>query len=115
MRHVLLPLIIAQRDRIQSEQNYATRVRVGAGGGIAAPEAVHAAFALGAAFVVTGTINQMTRQAGTCDAVRLALSKATYSDVAMAPAADMFDQRSPCRGSPARDGAKLLIFTGEMP
>lgn len=29
---------------------------------------------------------------GTCDHVRDALSKATYSDVTMAPAADMFDQ-----------------------
>ena len=31
------------------------------------------------------------RQSGTCDKVREQLSKATYSDVVMAPAADMFE------------------------
>merc|ERR1712070_673087 len=68
------------------------RVRVGVGGGIGCPESVLAAFSMGAAFVVTGTINQMCRQAGTVDQVRKVLSEATYSDVTMAPAADMFDQ-----------------------
>merc|ERR1719456_1264843 len=66
-------------------------VRVGAGGGIGCPEAMAAVFAMGADFVVTGTINQMCRQSGTCDIVRKALSEATYSDVVMAPAADMFE------------------------
>merc|ERR1719331_3076287 len=67
------------------------RIRVGAGGGIGCPEAAEAAFAMGADFIVTGTINQMARQSGTCDNVRKQLSKATYSDVVMAPAADMFE------------------------
>jgi PfaD family protein len=67
-------------------------VRVGAGGGVGNPAAVSAAFAMGAAFVLTGTINQMSRQADTCDFVRKQLSMATYSDVTMAPAADMFDE-----------------------
>jgi PfaD family protein len=87
---VLLPVIIAARDEIARETGL--RVRVGAGGGIGCPEAAAAAFAMGADFVVTGTINQMSRQAGTCDTVRKQLSEATYSDVVMAPAADMFDQ-----------------------
>merc|ERR1712100_243625 len=68
------------------------RVRVGVGGGIGCPESVLAAFSMGAAFVVTGSVNQMARQAGTVDQVRKVLSEATYSDVTMAPAADMFDQ-----------------------
>merc|ERR1719409_2269897 len=67
------------------------RIRVGGGGGIGCPEAAAAAFAMGADFILTGTINQLSRQAGTCDQVRQALSEATYSDVTMAPAADMFD------------------------
>jgi len=45
---------------------------------------------MGAAFVVTGTVNQMCREAGTSDFVRDALRKASNTDVAMAPAADMF-------------------------
>ena len=67
------------------------RIRVGAGGGIGCPEAAEAAFAMGADFIVTGTINQLSRQAGTCDTVRKQLTEAAYSDVTMAPAADMFD------------------------
>ena len=47
---------------------------------------------MGAAFVLTGTVNQLSRQAGTCDFVRKVISEATYSDVTMCPAADMFDQ-----------------------
>merc|ERR1711865_876834 len=92
--HVILPLIMRLRDRITRELGYGRdrRVRVGAGGGIGCPEAALAAFSMGAAFVVTGTINQMCREAGTCDYVRKVLSEATYSDVTMAPAADMFDQ-----------------------
>merc|ERR1719353_2647384 len=76
---VLLPVILACRDRIAKETGM--RVRVGAGGGIGCPESAAAAFAMGADFIVTGTINQMSRQAGTVDQVRKALSEATYSDV----------------------------------
>merc|ERR1719182_730023 len=86
---VLLPVICAARDAIAKETGM--RVRVGAGGGVGCPEAAAAAFAMGADFIVTGSINQMSRQAGTCDQVRKALSEATYSDVVMAPAADMFE------------------------
>jgi len=91
---VILPMIIAVRDRVHKEMKYPRefRVRVGAGGGIGCPQAVLAAFQIGAAFVVTGTINQMAKQSGSSDIVRGQLSKATYSDITMAPAADMFDQ-----------------------
>ena len=69
-----------------------SRTRVGIGGGIGCPEAVRAAFAMGADFVLTGSINQIARESGTCDVVRKMLSKATYSDVTMAAAADMFTE-----------------------
>ena len=84
--HVLVPIMRRLRDDL------APSVRLGAGGGIGCPDAVRAALSLGADFVVTGSINQMAREAGTCDYVRACLRKATYSDVVMAPAADMFDQ-----------------------
>jgi len=86
----VMPCILAERDKITKETG--VRVRVGAGGGIGSPEAAAGAFAMGADFVLTGSINQMSRQAGTCDTVRKQLSEAAYSDVTMAPAADMFDQ-----------------------
>src|SRR4029434_793465 len=60
-------------------------------GGIATPSSVAAAFAMGAAFVVTGSVNQACVEAGSSDAVRSLLAKAGQADVAMAPAADMFE------------------------
>ena len=64
----VLPVILAARDAIAKETGM--RVRVGAGGGIGSPEAAAAAFAMGADFVLTGTINQLCKQSGTCDQVR---------------------------------------------
>ena len=82
---VLLPLIRALRDRI------APTVRVGAAGGLGTPDAIAAAFALGAAYVVTGTINQACVEAGTSTMVKAMLADAGMADVGMAPASDMFE------------------------
>nr|ANI86013.1 polyketide synthase subunit C [Aurantiochytrium sp. qe-4] len=92
--HVILPLIINLRNRLHKECGYPAhlRVRVGAGGGVGCPQAAAAALAMGAAFLVTGTVNQVAKQSGTCDNVRKQLCMATYSDVCMAPAADMFEE-----------------------
>ncbi len=88
---LLLPAIQALRDEVSSARGYAVRPRVGAAGGIATPSSVASAFSMGAAYVVTGSINQATREAGTSDAVRQLLAQAGPTDVAMAPAADMFE------------------------
>jgi PfaD family protein len=87
----LLPTIIALRDRIQASRAYARPPRVGAGGGIATPEAAAAAFMMGAAYVVTGSVNQAGAEDGTTDLVRKLLAGAGQADVAMAGAADMFE------------------------
>ena len=54
----LLPSILALRDEIQEKYGYEQPVRVGAAGGIGTPTAALAAFIMGAAYVVTGSINQ---------------------------------------------------------
>ena len=87
----LVPIMLALRDRLQSQYRYAVAPRVGAAGGISTPAAVAAAFALGAGYVVTGSVNQACRESGTSDIVRSLLAKAGQADVAMAPAADMFE------------------------
>ena len=87
----LLPAIISLRNSIQNELGYANEVRVGAGGGIGTPESLLATFAMGAAFAVTGSINQATRESGSSDHVRKVLAQADSADVMMAPAADMFE------------------------
>jgi PfaD family protein len=87
----LLPTIIALRDRLQRQFQYAKPPRVGLAGGIATPSSVAAAFAMGAAFVVTGSVNQACVESGSSDAVRKMLAEAGQADVTMAPAADMFE------------------------
>ncbi|HIA06166.1 MAG TPA: PfaD family polyunsaturated fatty acid/polyketide biosynthesis protein [Flavobacteriales bacterium] len=87
----LLPSIIALRNSIQDELKYKQEVRVGAGGGIGTPDSLLAAFAMGAAYAVTGSINQVTRESGSSDHVRKVLAEADSADVMMAPAADMFE------------------------
>ena len=88
---LLLPALAALRDQLAREHGYDVRVRIGAAGGIATPASVASAFAMGAAYVVTGSINQATLEAGTSDKVRQLLAEAAPTDVAMAPAADMFE------------------------
>lgn len=88
---VLLPELIALRDRVQRELGHPRQVRVGAAGGIGTPAAAFAAFALGAAYVVTGSINQATVESGQSDATKQLLATAGSVDCEMAPSADMFE------------------------
>jgi PfaD family protein len=87
----LLPSILALRDAIQAQYQYDRPIRVGAAGGIGTPQAVLAAFMMGAAYVVTGSINQACVEAGTSAYVKSLLAQAGMADMAMAPAADMFE------------------------
>ena len=87
----LLPTLLALRDRLQDRFGYPEPPRVGGAGGIATPASAAAAFAMGAAYVLTGTINQACVESGSSDAARALLAQAEQADVAMAPAADMFE------------------------
>ncbi|MBF8269129.1 MAG: 2-nitropropane dioxygenase [Gammaproteobacteria bacterium] len=87
----LLPTMLALRDRLQKQFNYHAPLRVGAAGGIATPASVAAAFAMGAAYVVSGTINQSCLESGSSDTVRGMLAEAQQADTAMAAAGDMFE------------------------
>ena len=88
---VLLPATLALRDRIGVERGYDRAVRVGAAGGLGTPSAVASAFATGAAYVLTGSINQSAQESGLSLLGRRMLAEAGVADVAMAPAADMFE------------------------
>ena len=87
----VLSTIITLRDQIQEEQQYAQKIRVGAGGGISTPESALGAFMMGAAYIVTGSVNQGCIEAGTSEHVRQLLAKVASTDVMMAPASDMFE------------------------
>ena len=87
----MLPTFMALRDQAMEKYSYSCPLRVGCGGGISTPQSVAAAFSMGAAYVLTGSVNQMCREAGTSEGVKLLLSQMEPHDVIMAPAADMFE------------------------
>ncbi|WP_031088722.1 PfaD family polyunsaturated fatty acid/polyketide biosynthesis protein [Streptomyces sp. NRRL WC-3549] len=87
----LLPRILTLRDELVRRHGYTRAVRVGAAGGLGTPEGVASAFALGAAYVVTGSVNQLAVEAGLSDDAKAMLADADIADVTMAPAADMFE------------------------
>ena len=87
----LLPTMIALRDELTEKYRYSKPPCVGLGGGIATPDSAAAAFAMGAAYILTGSINQSCVEAGTSETVRQMLAEAGQADVTMAPAADMFE------------------------
>ncbi|MDJ0362806.1 PfaD family polyunsaturated fatty acid/polyketide biosynthesis protein [Rhodococcus sp. H29-C3] len=88
---VLLPDLIMLRDRIAREQPGPSEVRIGAAGGIGTPQAVAAAFAMGAAYVVTGSINQASVEADQSDTTKALLASSGVADCTMAPSSDMFE------------------------
>ncbi|MFM7407932.1 MAG: PfaD family polyunsaturated fatty acid/polyketide biosynthesis protein [Cuspidothrix sp.] len=87
----LLPSIIALRDEIQRQYNYSVPIRVGVAGGIGTPESALAGFMMGAAYIVTGSINQACVESGACEHTKKLLAQAEMADMIMAPAADMFE------------------------
>ncbi len=66
-------------------------IRVGAAGGLGTPDAVAAAFSMGAAYVLTGSVNQSALESGLSPRGRELLCGVRLGDVTMAPAADMFE------------------------
>jgi PfaD family protein len=87
----VLPAVLALRDEVTARYGYHRMVRIGAAGGLGTPAAVAAAFALGAGYVLTGSVNQLSVESGVSADARTMLAGADLADVAMAPAADMFE------------------------
>lgn len=92
----LFPTIRRLRDESQARLEGVTPggarpIRLGAAGGLGTPDAVAAAFSLGAAYVLTGSVNQSAVESGLSDEGRALLANAQLADVVMAPAADMFE------------------------
>ncbi|MBA4385001.1 MAG: 2-nitropropane dioxygenase [Anaerolinea sp.] len=87
----VLPAIIRLRNQVQEKRNYPQPVRIGAAGGIATPESALAAFMMGAAYVVTGSINQGCLESGASTHTKKLLAQMEMTDVSMAPASDMFE------------------------
>ncbi len=87
----IIPAMVQLRNETARQYPALPKVRVGAAGGIGSPEAVAAALMLGADFVMTGSINQCTPEAGTSETVKEMLAAAEPQDFDMAPAGDLFE------------------------
>jgi trans-AT polyketide synthase/acyltransferase/oxidoreductase domain-containing protein len=91
---VLLPVVVRLRNEACQRRGYRTALRVGNSGGIGTPESAAAAFLLGADFILTGSVNQCTVEAGTSEPVKDLLESMTVQDTAYSPADDMFETGS---------------------
>ena len=88
----LLPTMIAEREEVyKTFPHLRGLIRIGAAGGISTPESALAALMAGAAYIVTGSINQACTEAATSLKTRTMLALADMADVTMAPSADMFE------------------------
>ncbi|MGZ7443453.1 PfaD family polyunsaturated fatty acid/polyketide biosynthesis protein [Paenibacillus sp. TH7-28] len=103
---LLFQNMVHLRNQMMKQHLYPhSKIRIGAAGGICTPQTAMAAFQLGADFVVTGSINQSSLEAGTSEEVKAMLSQVSMSDVANAPSADMFEM-----GSKVQVMTKGLMF-----
>jgi trans-AT polyketide synthase, acyltransferase and oxidoreductase domains len=89
--NVLFPVIAGLRDELSAQYQYKTGIRVGAAGGLGTPGAVAAAFALGASYVLLGSVHQSCVESGLCAEGKKLLAGADMADVMMTPSADMFE------------------------
>ncbi|HDR9511996.1 [acyl-carrier-protein] S-malonyltransferase [Burkholderia cepacia] len=90
---ILLPAMLQLRQKL-SEHRDREPICMGLAGGIGAPAAAAAAFAMGADFILTGSINQCTVESGATDLVKAMLQDAGIHDTAYAPAGDLFEMGS---------------------
>lgn len=89
--YTLLPTILRLRTEAMKKHGYGQPISIGTAGGIGTPEAAAAAFILGADFIMTGSINQCSVEAGISPAVKQLLQAAEVQDTAYAPAGDLFE------------------------
>jgi len=89
--NALFPAIMSLRDRLSEEFGYDRPIRLGAAGSLGTPISIAAAYSLGAAFVLIGTVHQCAVESGVSDNVRQLLARAELADVAMTASADMFE------------------------
>ncbi len=89
--YTLVPTMLRLRDEIKKKYGYKKDIRVGTAGGIGTPEAAAAAFLMGADFIMTGSINHCTVEAGTSDDAKDMLQQMNVQDTEYAPAGDMFE------------------------
>ena len=89
--YALMPAMFVLRDYMAAKYGYDKPIWIGSAGGIGTPHAAAAAFIMGSDFILTGSINQCTVEAGTSDVVKDLLQDLNVQDTDYAPAGDMFE------------------------
>ena len=89
--YTLLPALKMMARETGQKLSYASPVRVGTCGGIGTPQAMVAAWVMGADFIQTGSINQSCVEADTSNEVKEMLQTVDVQDMAYAPAIDGFE------------------------
>ncbi len=87
----LVPAFGRLRDEIARDLAATRYVKIGAAGGLGTPDSIASAFALGADYVLIGSVHQACIESGSSDPVRQMLAETGPADVIMAPASDMFE------------------------
>ncbi|MDR2352223.1 MAG: PfaD family polyunsaturated fatty acid/polyketide biosynthesis protein [Deltaproteobacteria bacterium] len=87
----LWPSMLQLAEEYTLKFDYLQPLRVGAAGGLGTPQALEMAQNMGCAYFVTGSINQSSVESGLSSQAKELLAKAIQTDVATAPAADMFE------------------------
>lgn len=87
----LFSSVLGMREHCMRTYAYSRPIRIGIAGGIGTPSAAAAAFAQGASYVMVGSVNQSAVESGMSELGKAMLAKATVTDMAMAPSADMFE------------------------
>ncbi|MBT8420973.1 MAG: PfaD family polyunsaturated fatty acid/polyketide biosynthesis protein [Gammaproteobacteria bacterium] len=87
----LFSAITDLRDRLVNQYGFSRPVRLGVAGGLGTPQSVAAAFAMGAAYVLVGSVHQSAMESGLSESARNLLADAGIADVSDAPAGDMLE------------------------
>lgn len=84
--------IMELRNKIQKEYKLPFPIRIGMAGGIGSPHGAAAAFSMGAAYILTGSINQACVESGLSTSAKKLLQEVQFGDTMMCAASDMFEK-----------------------
>lgn len=87
----ILPEVLEMRQKIMSSHALLQQARVGVAGGIGSKRAAVAMFLMGADFILTGSVNECTKEANLPNGVKDMLAEITVNDVTYVPSERLFE------------------------
>jgi trans-AT polyketide synthase/acyltransferase/oxidoreductase domain-containing protein len=88
----LFSSIMELRNRLCAQHDFVVVPRLGAAGGLGTPNAIAAAYAMGASYVCIGSVHQSCLESGVSAKAKKMLEGAGIADCASTACADMFEQ-----------------------